>query len=95
MYRQETARLHAAARRSGFRIVIQPHAEKRMRERDISRLDVERLLRAGAVVMIETEVGGDEKWRVAGRDTDGGRIEAVVRLIPPALAILITAIRTG
>jgi hypothetical protein len=95
MYRQETSKLHAMARSPGLRLVIKPHAEKRMLERDISRFEIERLLKAGVVVMIETDPGGAERWRVAGRDTDGRQIEVAVEVIPPILIVLVTVIRVG
>ena len=54
-----------------------PHADRRLIERDISRLVAERIVRAGKVVAIETEVGGEERWRVEGTDTDGRTIAVV------------------
>lgn len=95
MYRQETSKLHAIARTRTFRLVIRFHAAERMLERDISRFDIERLLKAGVVVMIETDPDGSERWRVAGRDADGRRIEIVVEVIPPTLIVLITVIGVG
>ncbi len=47
-----------------------------MHERNISRLAIERVLKAGCVVSVE--MGSDEKWTVQGHDYDGRRIEAVV-----------------
>jgi hypothetical protein len=48
---------------------------------------------AGAVVMIETDPGGRDKWRVTGHDADGRRIEPVVEVRPPTMMILVTVIR--
>lgn len=58
-------------------ILLRSHADRRMAERDISRLVAERIVRAGKVIAIETEVSGEERWRVEGFDTDG-RVIAVV-----------------
>ena len=92
-YRDETARLHAIARAQGFRLVVTHHAEEQMADRDVTRFEIERVLQAGAVVMIETDPRGRERWRVAGHDTDGRRIEPVVEVKPPSMAILVTVIR--
>jgi hypothetical protein len=43
--------------------------------------------------MIETDPGGAERWRVAGRDADGRRIEVVIEPILPSMAIVVTVIR--
>jgi isopentenyl diphosphate isomerase/L-lactate dehydrogenase-like FMN-dependent dehydrogenase len=64
-----------------------------MRDRGVARFEVERVLKAGAVVMIETDPGGREKWRVTGHDADGRRIEPVVEVRPPTMMILVTVIR--
>jgi hypothetical protein len=92
MYRQETARLHAIARSPGFRLVPTDHSEQRMVERDIARFDVERMLKAAPVVMIDREPDGTETWRVAGHDKQG-RIEAVIEIVPPSIVVLVTVIR--
>ena len=93
MYRYLTSRLHAIARSPAFRLVITDHAAKQMRDRDVARFEVEKVLKAGAVIMVETDPGGRERWRVVGRDADGRQIEPVVELIPPSMAVLVTVIR--
>jgi Domain of unknown function (DUF4258) len=93
MHRHLTVRLHEIALSPAFRLVITHHAGKQMQDRDVTRLDVERVLKAGAVVLIETDVQGRERWRVAGRDADGLRIEPVVEVIPPDKMVLVTVIR--
>ena len=93
MYRQETIQLHKIACTPGFRMVLTPHAEKRMEKRDVSRVEVERILKAGLVVMIETDPDGTERWRVAGRDADGHRLELVIEPEPPDLMVVVTVIR--
>jgi|GEM_PF-2901529 len=92
-YRDETARLHAIARARGFRLVVTRHAEEQMADRDVARFEVERVLQAGAVVMVETDPRGRETWRVAGHDSDGRRIEPVVEVRPPSMLRLVTVIR--
>ena len=71
------------------------HAAQQMAARDVTRVEVERVLKAGSVVMIETDPGGGERWRTSGRDADGGRIEVVVGPFPPAMAVVITVIRVN
>ena len=95
MYRHETNKLHKAARSPAFLLVVSEHAERQMADRDIARFEVEEVLKAGVVVMIELDPTGAERWRVAGRDADGHRIEVVVELLPPTMAELITVIRIG
>jgi Domain of unknown function (DUF4258) len=93
MYRHETSKLHAIARSAAFRLVVTPHAEGQMKKRGVARFEVEKILKAGAVVMVETDVRGRETWRVAGRDADGERIEPVVEVRPPSMMVLVTVIR--
>ena len=66
-----------------------------MKDRDVSRLEIERILKAGPVVMIETHTDSTERWRVAGRDADGHRLEVVVEPMPPDLTVVVTVIRIG
>lgn len=95
MYRHETVKLRALTRAPGFRVVPTDHAEDRMIEHDIARFEVERVLKAGAVVMVDMRPDGGETWRVAGHDADGRRIELAIEPIPPALVVVITVIRVG
>ena len=97
MYQHETAKLRAMTRSPRFRMVLTDHAEERMEQHDIARFEVEKVLKAGAVVMIDMEPDGTETWRVAGRDADGARIEVVIEPIPPPseMAVVITVIRVG
>ena len=46
-YRHLTSVLRKVADAPGFRLVFKRHAELRMRQRDATRLEVERVLRAG------------------------------------------------
>lgn len=95
MDRIVTGRLHRIARSPDLKLVITDHAAKRMKARDITRFEVEKVLKAGAVVMTEPTPQGREKWRVAGHDTDGQPIELVVEVLPRSLIVLITVIRVG
>jgi hypothetical protein len=70
-YRDETARLHAIARAQGSRLMVTHHTEEQMAERDVTRFEVERVLRAGFVVMIETDPRGRERWRGMTRMAGG------------------------
>lgn len=63
-----------------------------MAEHDIARFEVERVVKAGAVVMIETDPDGTERWRVAGFAA-GQRIEVVVEPLPPSKMVVVTVIR--
>lgn len=95
MYRHETASLRMITRSVAFRMVLTGHAEKQMASRDVARFEVEKVLKAGAVVMIETDPDGTERWRVAGRDADGRRIEVVVEPVPPTMVVVVTVIRVS
>jgi hypothetical protein len=95
LYRQETGKLRMITRSTAFRMILTRHAEDQMEARDVARFEVERVLKAGAVVMIDTDPDGTEKWRVAGRDADGRRIEVVVEPIPPSMMVVITVIRVS
>jgi hypothetical protein len=76
-------------------MVLEPHAEKRMLERDVTRFEVERVLKSGPVLNIETDPDRTERWRVAGRDDGGRRIEVVVEPLPPTMVAVVTVIRVG
>lgn len=93
MYRQETTKLHKIARSPEFRMVLTRHAEDQMLDRQVARFEVQKVLKAGAVVGIEMDPDGSERWRVAGRDADCGRIEVVVEPIPPSMTVVVTVIR--
>lgn len=57
-----------------------------MRERRVSRLDIEATLRAGAVVEVQPE----DRLRVQGRDRDGRLIEVIA--VPDTDEIEITVV---
>jgi hypothetical protein len=95
LYRSETNKLRLITRSPTFRMTLQGHAEKQMIARYVARFEVERVVKIGPVVMVETDPDGTERWRVAGRDADGRRIEVVVEPLPPSMVIVITVIRVG
>jgi len=95
LYRQETAKLRMITRSPTFRMVLTDHAEERMTEYEVARFEIEKVMKAGAVVMIDMEPSGTETWRVAGRDVDGRRIEVVIEPIPPSMVVVITVIRVS
>src|SRR6202042_1700307 len=92
LYRNETNKLRLITRSPVFRMILSQHAEKQMTARHVARFEVERVVKIGAVVMIETDPDGSERWRVAGRDADGRRIEVVVEPLPPSMVNVITVI---
>lgn len=78
----------------GARIVWTAHATKRSRERHISKLIAERVLRRGNIDQIETPLDGDETWRVVGTDNDGRRIGVVITLKEDVCVIRIITVMT-
>jgi hypothetical protein len=48
-----------------------------MRERGITELDIQSILRAGAVVDVTPGRYNLENWRVIGHDDDGGEISVI------------------
>lgn len=73
-YHDEENLVHEIANHPDRRIVYTIHAENQMRERKISRLDVESMLRRCVVDEIQ-EAG---KLLVRGRDRDGTEVKIVV-----------------
>lgn len=78
-YDSERCSLQGALQQ-GARIVWTTHANTRSKERRITKLIAERVLRRGYVDGVETSPNGREKWRVVGSDNDGRRIGIVVSL---------------
>ena len=95
MYRHESLELHKITRSPAFRLVPTEHADKQMVARNVTAFEAEKVAKSGSVVMIETDPDGSERWRVAGRDADGRRIEIVVEPLLPAMLVLVTVIRVG
>lgn len=71
-----------------------PHARQRAKERGVSVLIAERVIRRGRVVMLGVEADGSERWTIAGRDPDGRPINVVVTAVSAGVVRVITVIRT-
>jgi len=71
-----------------------PHARERAIERDVTTFEAERIIRSGNVVRVDTEVSGQERWRVSGSDADGRPVDVVVKPIREAVLRVVTVIRT-
>lgn len=87
-HHDETRRIHALARDPATRWKWTGHAEARMRERGITRLDVRAVLQRGAVVRVEIP-RLEETWNVRGRDGDGRPLEVVVAARDEALIVTV------
>ena len=91
---RETARLRAMLA-SGARISWDvPHARQRAKERDVSILIAERVIRGGRVTGLGVEADGSERWAISGRDMDGRPVNVVVTPRLPDVLRVITVIRT-
>ena len=69
-----------------------------MQERDIRLPQIRIVLVAGSLVHVEPDIRtGLDKYRVAGSDADGRRLEVVVSLVEtgPGRVVVITAIDTS
>jgi adenine C2-methylase RlmN of 23S rRNA A2503 and tRNA A37 len=86
--------MRVITRSPGFLLIVTRHAGLRMAEHDVAKFEVDRVVKAGAVIMIETEPNGTEKWRVAGVSA-GRRIEVVIQPLAPRKMVLVTVIRVG
>lgn len=78
-----------------FNIRLTRHARVRMQERDIRLPQIRTVLKTGSLVHVEPDIrSGLDKYRVAGRDSDGRRLEVVANLdqTGPGRVIVITAI---
>lgn len=78
-YDSERCSLQGALKQ-GARIVWTSHANTRSKQRRITKLIAERVLRRGHIDDVETPPNGKEKWRVIGKDNDGRQIGVVVSL---------------
>lgn len=86
-----TRRVHELAGDQGCRLEYTGHALKMMKEREISRLDVMRVLSSGFVRRWEIN-RGEDIWNVLGKDIDGRQIEVAVVAYEDRLVIkVITA----
>lgn len=81
----------AALRRllsDGADIVWSRHAEDRLRQRQVSKLDAERVIRRGTVTGLDMRANGEESWQLAGADSDGCQFTVVVVPIAPDLLVV-------
>jgi len=81
----------AALRRlltAGAAIVWHPHALKRAREREVSKLDAERAIRRAQVTGLDLQANGEERWRIAWADEDGCKFTVVVTPIEPDVLVI-------
>ena len=69
-----------------------PHAEQRAFERDVLKVEAERIVQTGTVVKTDPDRDGRIRWRVAGRDSDGRSVHVVVKAVGSVLRV-ITVIR--
>ena len=84
----ESKELREFANREDVAFRFSRHAEERMHEYDVSRLDVQSVVRRGAVI----DVQPDGRLRVQGRDLDGRDIEVVVAPEEERLIIVIVTV---
>ena len=84
----ESKQLRDLANREDVSFRFSLHAEERMLEYDVSRLDVQSVVRSGAV----TDVQPDGRLRVQGRDRDGRDIGVVVAPEEERLVIVIVTV---
>lgn len=92
-HHQETARLKAMLA-AGARISWDRHATRQAAERDVPKFIAERILRRGAVTLVEIFASGEERWRVSGHDTDGRPVDVVVSPVGDDTVRVVTVIRT-
>ncbi|EGG78900.1 hypothetical protein SXCC_00422 [Gluconacetobacter sp. SXCC-1] len=92
-YDAERRRLQNAITQ-GAQIVWTNHAQKRSRERHISKLIAERVLRRGTIDQIEAPLTDDETWRVVGTDNNARRIGVVVTLKDDVCIIRVITVMT-
>jgi uncharacterized DUF497 family protein len=85
--------MRGLAQQPGVLIFFSPHAEIRMLERKVSRIDVEAVLRTGAVIDVESRWSGD-RWTVQGSDQDGRAIRVVAIPNEDEIEIVVVTVMT-
>ena len=81
-----------------FGIRLTRHARERMQERGIRLPQIRSVLRSGTVVQVEQDIRtGEDKYRVAGRDTDERNLEivAVLEETESGRVVIVTVIDTS
>ncbi|MBL4788528.1 MAG: DUF4258 domain-containing protein [Kordiimonadaceae bacterium] len=77
-FQNEGTRLRKLMRERILKMRFRFHAKGRMKEYNISMPDVVTVLKRGAVIDVECEANGDEKWTAQGRLASDGRIVHIV-----------------
>jgi hypothetical protein len=72
----------------GAEIVWSRHAEQRLRQRQVSKLDAERIIRRGSVTGLDMQASGEERWQLAGADPDGCAFTVVVVPLAPNVLVV-------
>lgn len=72
----------------GAAIVWSPHATDRARERGVSKLVAERVIRRGRVTGLDMQADGRERWQLAGKDQDGHAFTVVITPIAPDVLVV-------
>lgn len=85
-YTDEGSALRRLARQPHLDWYFSYHSQDRMREYGISRLDVQSILRKGAVINLELN-GFDEIWTCQGKDSDNRLFNIVVNARTEVLRI--------
>ena len=81
-----------------FGIRLTHHARERMQERGIHLPQIRSVLKSGTVVQVEQDIRtGEDKYRVAGRDTDERNMEivAVLEETESGRVVIVTVIDTA
>lgn len=81
-----------------FGVRLTHHARERMQERGIRLPQIRSVLRNGTVVQVEQDIRtGEDKYRVAGRDTDKRNLEivAVLEETESGRVVIVTVIDTA
>jgi len=77
LFENEGSRLRELARDPNVLIIFTKHAQDRMRERSVSRIDIQSILKRCSVVKFE-ESRWEETWRAEGKDRDGRVLQVEV-----------------
>ena len=73
---------------AGADIVWSHHATARARERGVSKLDAERVIRRGLVTGLDMQADGSDRWQMRGADDDGCEFTVVVTPIAPDVLVV-------
>jgi uncharacterized DUF497 family protein len=90
MFRPEESAALKALLSSGAEIIWSPHAETRARERGVSKLDVQSVIKRGRVTGLDMQANGEERWRLAGTDEDN--VDFIVVVTPKDDNLLVVTV---